>query len=436
MRGARVLPRRLSPTASLGTDLKEHVRAHPFVLSLFVIPPTFGKKKTDLQRLPARHTRASMDKGSVSGESESIADKYFVCTECLVEGNVQSFVDLFYLTHALDTSSGYGGDEEDSGAALTSFETLQFLKHKLTEAEVANRTAQRDTVFEAYEDIAKHFQTQQDYKTAVYFLTKALSVAQQAHNPVQEAHANEALGLAKEKMGAIPQAIEYYETHRDLLVRHGLEVPGESARHVIRAYKALAEELQRQGDYHAAIGHLEKSLEAARALDDRVAEGVSLKLLGNAFVHVQQHGQAIEYFHQFLRICQDTDDKMSEGTACSALASAYEASGDRANSIKFLELFYENALTTGELTAQREACARLGIIFNSASNYQDSVHHFSKAFEISRSLGDPKAVDTGRVNLGVARGSANRAQYLKIVNTNLNALLAWKNRRTPLDDAP
>ena len=37
------------------------------------------------------------DKSVLAGESESIADKYFVCTECLVEGNVQSFVDLFYL---------------------------------------------------------------------------------------------------------------------------------------------------------------------------------------------------------------------------------------------------------------------------------------------------------------------------------------------------
>ena len=37
------------------------------------------------------------DKSGLGGESESIADKYFVCTECLVEGNVQSFVDLFYL---------------------------------------------------------------------------------------------------------------------------------------------------------------------------------------------------------------------------------------------------------------------------------------------------------------------------------------------------
>jgi hypothetical protein len=38
-----------------------------------------------------------MAEKGLGAESESIADKYFVCTECLVEGNVQSFVDLFYL---------------------------------------------------------------------------------------------------------------------------------------------------------------------------------------------------------------------------------------------------------------------------------------------------------------------------------------------------
>jgi len=226
-------------------------------------------------------------------------------------------------------------------------------------------------------------------------------VAQLAQDSVREAQANEALGLAKEKMGAIRQAIEYYETHRDLLVRHGLEVPGESARHVIRAYKALAEEVQRQGDYQEAITYLEKSLEAAQALNDRAAEGVSTKLLGNAYSMQEQYDKAIECFHKFLHICQETDDKMSEGAACSALASAYEAKGDRGGSIKYLELFYEIALTTGELTAQREACARLGIIFNSASNYQDSVHYFSKAFEISRSLGDQK-VGSGTCALRLA----------------------------------
>ena len=113
-----------------------------------------------------------------------------------------------------------------------------------------------------------------------------------------------------------------------------------------------------------------RPMSACLRINDRVAEGVSVKLLGNAYSMQGQYDKAIECFHIFLRICQETDDKLSEGAACSALASAYEAKGDRGGSIKYLELFYEIALTTGELTAQREACARLGIIFNSASNYQ------------------------------------------------------------------
>ena len=74
-------------------------------------------------------------KPGVSGESESIADKYFVCTECLVEGNVQSFVDLFYLTHAVAAA-----DESDNEASnnISTYETLQFLKTRLTEAEVSS----------------------------------------------------------------------------------------------------------------------------------------------------------------------------------------------------------------------------------------------------------------------------------------------------------
>jgi hypothetical protein len=95
---------------------------------------------------------------------------------------------------------------------------------------------------------------------------------------------------------------------------------------------------------------------------------------------------------------------------------------------------WQVALTTSELTAQREACGRLGIIFNSAGDYTSSVHYFSKSFEISRSLGDQKAIDVARVNLGVARGCAKKSSYLKVVNGSTDALLSWKNRRTPFDD--
>jgi len=367
----------------------------------------------------------------VSGESESIADKYFVCTECLVEGSVQSFVDLFYLTHAVDAQDM----DEDNSTSFASYDTLQFLKARLTEAEVANRQAQHSSVFSSYMDIANHYQGQHDYKTAIYFLTKALDVARLAKDVEREADANQMLGLAHERMGNLRTAIEFHEKHRDLVTRSGVELPAESGRHLIGAYKALAEELQRQGDYASAIGYYERSLQAATLLRDFAGEGLAYQQLGNAYQLQKDHGKAAECFKKFLETAQETDDKIAEGAACSSLASAYEALGDRTSSIKFLEAFYEVALTTGELTAQREACGRLGVIFNAAGDYTSSVHYFSKSFEISRSLGDQKAVDVARVNLGVARGCAKKSAYLRVINGGMDALLAWKNRRTPFDDA-
>jgi tetratricopeptide (TPR) repeat protein len=294
--------------------------------------------------------------------------------------------------------------------------------------------AEHETVFASYMGIAQYYQDQQDHKTAVYFLTKALDVSRIAKKREMEAEANQALGLAHEKTGALRAAIEFHETHRRLLEEANVELPPASGRHLIGAYKALAEELEREGDYTGCIENLEKSLEAASSLKDRAGEGLALEQLGNALMQQEKHQRAAERFHQFLAICQETDDKIAEGSAYSLLASAYEAMGDRAQSIKFLEAFHEIALTTGELSAQREACARLGVIFNSAGDFMLSVHYFTKSFEISRSLGDYKAVDSARVNLGVARGCAKRAAYMDVINHKMDALLSWKNRRTPIED--
>ena len=45
-----------------------------------------------------------------------------------------------------------------------------------------------------------------------------------------------------------------------------IDLPAESGRHLIGAYKALAEEPQRQGDYAGAISYYEHSLEVAAKL--------------------------------------------------------------------------------------------------------------------------------------------------------------------------
>lgn len=48
---------------------------------------------------PITATNGNGNGNENDNDAETIADKYFVCTECLMEGYVQAFVDLFYLTH-------------------------------------------------------------------------------------------------------------------------------------------------------------------------------------------------------------------------------------------------------------------------------------------------------------------------------------------------
>uniref|UniRef100_A0A7S0ET62 Tetratricopeptide repeat protein 29 n=1 Tax=Hanusia phi TaxID=3032 RepID=A0A7S0ET62_9CRYP len=372
------------------------------------------------------------------GESESIADKYFVCTECLVEGNVQSFVDLFYLTHSQDSAKEEQSQQqavlkEESTTSFATYDVLQFLKNKLTEAEVAQREGGYDVVFESFMETAKHFKSKSDHKRVIYFLTKCLEVARISQDIAREAEANEMLGLTKEEMGQLKEAIQYHEAHRDLVVSYGRDMNDQAGHNLIRAYRRLAEELQKQGDVEGSIMYFQKSLKSAIDMGDQEEEGKSYRLLGSAYLLQQEYDLSASNFHKFLSICQETQDRVSEGLACSHLATAYEAKGDRASSIKFLEEYYEIALSTGELNSQREACGRLGIIFNAAADFNRSVEYFTKAFEISRSLGDKKAIDVDRVNLGIARGSAKQKDYIKVVNSDFSSLMTWKSRRIPFE---
>lgn len=77
--------------------------------------------------------------GAAEGDAdaESIADKYFVCTECLMDGYVQSFVDLFYLTHT--TQQALNNLEGERVEPEISSDKLHFLKHQLTLAESSKR---------------------------------------------------------------------------------------------------------------------------------------------------------------------------------------------------------------------------------------------------------------------------------------------------------
>jgi hypothetical protein len=65
-----------------------------------------------------------------------------------------------------------------------------------------------------------------------------------------------------------------------------------------------------------------------------------------------------------------------------------------------------------------------------------AVMYFEKLYEVARSIGDAKILDAARINLGVASAAAQQEAFLGVVDSNLEALLHWKNLRAPFGVAP
>lgn len=70
-----------------------------------------------------------------------------LCVDILVGGHINSFVDFFYLTHPAANSAKHDIPSNQ----------LEHISAQLTEAEVALRSGDSETVFAAYSSLAAHF---------------------------------------------------------------------------------------------------------------------------------------------------------------------------------------------------------------------------------------------------------------------------------------
>ena len=99
-----------------------------------------------------------------------------------------------------------------------------------------------------------------------------------------------------------------------------------------------------------------------------------------------------------------------------------------------LQKFSQLAQSSGKLSAQAEACCSLGVLYNQQGDYVSAVQYLERFFELARSIGDKALLDKARTYLGIARGNAVLPAYMRVVTNDLDALLRWKNRRTPFTD--
>lgn len=380
--------------------------------------------------------------------------KQQLCVEALVAGHVNSFVDLFYLTHR--------SDEDASKVEQMSPEQLQAVKDNLTIAEVAHRRGDSEKVYEAYEHLASHFRGFSDYKTAIYFYEKCLDIADSLSDRRAIGDTQLQLGSTYEAMGDLQSSIRCYERHLTAATELGDEERIHRANQcLVEVYRRYAEELDRKDEpsdrkdgsetsrdfasasssssgplpasvlthKQTALTYYKKCQQAAHSCGDSRSEGAATYRLGVVCALLGDKKQAVEYQTKYLELCRELNDQQGEGAACASLASAFQDLGDTKLAIRYLERFLELATKNKEQIAQARACAALGAIYSSQGQHDKAVPNFERSFEIARALNDRKLLDAARINLGMARGNLSLAPFMDVVRDNLAALLKWKTRR-------
>jgi len=74
------------------------------------------------------------------------------------------------------------------------------------------------------------------------------------------------------------------------------------------------------------------------------------------------------------------------------------------------------------------------VLYNTQGDYASAVQYLERFFELARAVGDRAMVDKARTYLGIARGNSVLPAFTKVVRSDLQALLKWKNRRTPFTE--
>ncbi|KAJ1459645.1 hypothetical protein M885DRAFT_613252 [Pelagophyceae sp. CCMP2097] len=403
-------------------------------------------KPTKMRR--ARETRTAAGAKPGASTSATPPDRRQLCEAMLQDGFVQSFVDFFYLTHRPDPllmEQRLGTESEGAAGAVRDIAVpageMAFIRDNLAKAEAARRKGETALVYGSFSHLARYFQKQPgDAKTGIYFYEKCHEIARLTGDHRGEMAANHDLGLAHAHVGDVAGATRYHERHLDMAraLDDAAEVAGAS-RELVAVYRAAADAHEARGDAAAAAEAHARCLDAARRAGDAPAEARAALALGRALVlrGVDFAADACEALDGAALLCRALGDAEGEGRACAALAAAWRARGDAGRAEAYLDDCLEHARAARDVGAQAAACRTLGALHAAKRDFATAEAFLRRDFDLTRQLfndgqADAAAVDRARVDLGIAIANAQLGTYLRALNTDFPALLAWKNSREPL----
>ncbi len=195
-------------------------------------------------------------------------------------------------------------------------------------------------------------------------------------------HAQARIGWLKASVGAARR-----------LQDRGME--GVSLGNLGLAYAALSE-TRRAIEFH------EQALDIFRDLGDRLSEGDSLGNLGIAYWDLGETRRAIEIHEQALKVSRDIGDRRGEGATLGNLGLAYQTLGETRRAIEFHEQHLEITREIGDRRSEGNALGCLGTAYAALGEFRRAIEFFEQQLEIARELGDPRGEGSAIGHLGAA----------------------------------
>ena len=443
------------------------------------------KKPSHLDPLPAsanspRQSISATDNNNSLGAFKTpspAADKQSLCLDLLMRGYVNSYVDLFYLTHRHDNqttahnnsgstdqqhrssvftapsarsssisrtsrSSSTAANPASSGSRPSTVvipsSSLPFLSQQLSTAEHYHRLAQPSPIFTAYTALSHYFTQLHDYKTAVYFQDKTLELADnlcaaaagsggaagmgRVYLPVIVQSLAE-LGSLYESMDQPKAAIAHFErcgrvaremTAAGLATESETAVIDKARQQLVHAYMRYASEHERAGEWQEAVRFYGKCIRDAKEVDDKSSEMASLYHIALIDIVTGQHEAALPHLQAALSLARTLSAHL-EPSILVTLASVYEHLNELSLSIQYLEDAYLVSTQQRDDSRQCEVMARLGEVYSRQGEYKEGMRMFEKCYEVCRKAGDRTGMDVARINVGKSRGNVFMQQFMQLV---------------------
>lgn len=233
------------------------------------------------------------------------------CTQMLMGGYVQSFVDLFYLTHRNEPPNAANENARDPGRGINSSTVfdlveMEFLRDQLVTAEHCKRRGEIPEVLGAYESLATYCMEKSDLKTMIFFFDKCLEIARLVKDPVCEMRVLNKIGSGYHALQDLNKALEYQESHvsiAQVVYEHedDDELRGDAFRELGKVYVDLAVQCEGSRHFQDAIDFYKKYLECSSKAGEDDCIGQAQFKIGVCYNALSQSANALPFLESYVR---------------------------------------------------------------------------------------------------------------------------------------